>query len=66
MTARRASEDAVALLAANRWHEDMVVTNHDGERVWLKVARDDRGQRIGITDCCLEVEPCAHHQRVSS
>lgn len=43
-----------------RWREDTVITNHDGERVWLKPMYVD-GKRVGITDCCLADEPCDSH-----
>lgn len=47
-----------------RWREDIVITNHDGDRVWLKpVVVDDK--QIGITDCCFEKAPCAHHVEVA-
>lgn len=51
----------VAPLEKSRWEKDIVSTNHFGERVWLTPAYDNKGQRIGITDCCLEEEPCAKH-----
>jgi hypothetical protein len=54
-------EDAAKLLDSLRWSEDRVITNHEGERVWLKVLYDGSGKRIGITDCCLEESPCERH-----
>lgn len=44
-----------------RWKEDIVVTNYDGVRVWLKPCIRE-GRRIGITDCCLEADPCVRHK----
>ena len=56
--------DAVGMaenvLEGLRWHEDMVVLNYGGERVWLKPRLLD-GVRIGITDCCPEATPCERH-----
>ena len=43
------------------WDVDQVVTNHFGERVWLGPRLDAEGKRVGITNCCLVDEPCAHH-----
>jgi hypothetical protein len=51
-----------ALLKSLRWSEDMVITNHEGERVWLKPCLNREGGRIGITDCCPEEDPCDHHR----
>lgn len=56
--------DAKELLASLRWDVDMVITNYDGERVWLGPAMLD-GKRVGITDCCLVEAPCDHHANVS-
>jgi hypothetical protein len=47
-------------LESLRWKEDMLVTNHFGDRVWLKPCIQD-GKRIGITDCCFAEEPCERH-----
>jgi hypothetical protein len=48
-------------LESLRWKEDMLVTNHFGERVFLTAAYNDDGERIGITDCCLAEAPCDKH-----
>jgi len=48
------------LLKTLRWKEDMLVTNHFGEHVWLKPCFID-GKRIGITECCFADDPCQHH-----
>ncbi len=53
--------DAGKLLASLRWREDIVITNHEGERVWLRALCDDDGKRLGITDCCPEEYPCSRH-----
>ena len=53
--------DPEALLEALRWKADMVITNHDGDRVWLKECFSE-GKRIGITDCCFETDPCDWHR----
>lgn len=37
------------------WKANAIVTNHDGERVWLKQIPE------GITDCCHVAEPCDLH-----
>ncbi len=58
------SMDPAALLAALRWREDMVVTNHDGDRVWLR-ASFIAGERDGVTDCCPESSPCAWHGAIT-
>ena len=55
-------EDAEKLLESLRWHEDMVVTNHEGDRVWLKLFFDESGKQCGITDCCPEAWPCERHK----
>lgn len=56
------TKEASELLASLRWHEDMVVTNYEGERVWLAPCFDKEGKRHGITDCCLESDPCDYHR----
>ena len=55
------AHDPEALLDSLRWREDIVITNHDGERVWLGPCFLN-GKRIGITDCCLEGDPCDWHR----
>lgn len=52
-----APSEAEEILKAMRWKADMVITNPFGERVWLK----RRFNPNGLTDCCLESDPCAHH-----
>jgi hypothetical protein len=52
-------------LAELRWDVDQLITNHEGERVWLGAAFDAEGKRIGITDCCRAEDPCEHHLEVS-
>lgn len=52
---------AKSILNDLRWKEDMVITNYNNERAWLKPCLDDSGKRIGITDCCLESDPCDRH-----
>lgn len=49
------------MLEENRWHEDMVITNYDGIRVWLKKCIHN-GRCVGITDCCEEQTPCKRHK----
>lgn len=49
-----------------RWDVDQCVTNPFGERVWLKACLNDKGERIGITDCCSAEEPCDHHEKISN
>lgn len=58
-------EDAESLLRTLRWQEDMLVTNHDGERVWLKPAFNEKNIRIGITDCCPAESPCEWHLAIA-
>ena len=58
--------DPQELLARLRWDVDSLITNYDGERVWLKAATDENGKRIGITDCCLAECPCEHHSKVAA
>ena len=53
-----------AELASLRWRANMVVVNHFGERVWLKPLFDAKGRLLGITDCCLENEPCSRHAAI--
>ena len=62
LTDGQTPKEAALLLDSLRWREDMLITNHFGERVWLGVATDEQGRRIGITDCCFESEPCEHHK----
>lgn len=54
-------DEASKLLDSLRWREDMIITNHEGERVWLKAHYDEQGKRNGITDCCLADDPCDRH-----
>lgn len=56
-------KEAETLLKHLRWKEDTVVTNHEGERVWLKPCVEG-GVQIGITDCCLESHPCERHAKM--
>lgn len=53
------------MLASLRWDVDQVITNYDGERVWLKPCLDRTGKRIGITECCPEQWPCDHHAAIA-
>lgn len=55
-------KELAELLESMRWKEDMVITNHEGERVWLKPCLNNAGERIGITDCCLADDPCDWHR----
>jgi hypothetical protein len=58
-------KEAGELLESLRWQEDMLITNSDGERVWLKPLYDrTTGKRLGITDCCPENAPCERHQKM--
>lgn len=59
------TSDAIKTLKDLRWEEDMVITNDEGERVWLKPCYID-GKRVGITDCCLESDPCDYHKKLAS
>lgn len=52
--------DTEALLESLRWKADMIITNYEGERVWLKELFHE-GKQIGITDCCAADEPCDYH-----
>lgn len=52
---------AAAVLDASRWRADAAVTNHFGERVWLR--RRDEG---GIIECCDVEAPCHIHRALSS
>lgn len=51
------------VLESLRWKEDQVITNYDGDRVWLKPCFVG-AVRAGITDCCLESEPCDWHKAI--
>lgn len=51
--------DPRELLNSLRWKADQLITNHFGERVWLKQIDG------GITECCPEEAPCAHHARLT-
>lgn len=59
------TNEAEELLKSLRWREDMVITNYEGERVWLKPALDRNGKRHGIVDCCLEEDPCDYHRALA-
>ena len=48
-----------ALLDALRWKADQIITNHFGERVWLKQSPH------GLTDCCPVDAPCDHHVKLT-
>lgn len=43
------------MLDTLRWRADQIITNYEGERVWLKTVER------GVTDCCFVDEPCAFH-----
>lgn len=57
--------EARKLLNSLRWKEDMVITNHEGERVWLTPCFDKDGKRTGIWDCCPEADPCDYHRALA-
>ena len=57
--------DVKGLLKPLQWGPDMVITNHFGERVWLKEAFNRSGKRAGITDCCPESAPCPWHKALA-
>lgn len=59
------TREAELLLKALSWNVDMVITNYDGERVWLGPCLNAEGRRIGITDCCPESAPCEHHRKIA-
>lgn len=61
----RSREDAQQILNALRWHENMIVMNYEGSLVWLGPCFDDKGKRIGITDCCFASNPCDHHKALA-
>lgn len=50
---------AQSLLDSLRWQPDQVITNYEGERVWLKQIPE------GLTDCCLVEAPCDHHSKLT-
>jgi hypothetical protein len=52
------------LLDALRWREDMQVTNHEGEGVWLRPSLNASDERTGVTDCCFAEAPCDRHRHV--
>lgn len=56
--------DATLLLDSLRWKEDAVITNHFGERVWLRVLFNSDGVRLGITECCFADDPCLRHKNI--
>lgn len=47
------------LLVSLRWSADRLITNHLGERWWLKQIAD------GITECCPWDAPCSRHETPS-
>ena len=51
--------DAREIMEALSWRADQIITNHFGERVWLR-----QSDARSITDCCLVVAPCEYHARL--
>jgi hypothetical protein len=51
---------ATDLLAELRWDADRIITNYEGERVWLKRCAIP-GDNTAVTDCCLAAAPCEYH-----
>ena len=63
----RAERDLFRVLRDSlRYREDMIVTNPFSEVVWLKIAYDGSGKRIGLTECCLADEPCDRHAAIKT
>lgn len=58
-------DNANNILDSLRWHDDMIIVNPFGERVWLKVCYDNKGKRLGVTDCCSTSYPCEWHQTLT-
>lgn len=54
-------KEAIALLDSLRWRPGQVVTNHFGDRVFLKAAIE-AGRQIGVTECCFVDDPCPLHK----
>ena len=50
------------ILSDLRWTPDRVITNYEGDRVWLKACNTIPK---GVTDCCLETDPCEYHARLT-
>ncbi len=50
---------ASELLVSLRWSADQLITNHLGERWWLKQIAG------GITECCPGDAPCVRHKALS-
>ena len=59
---RRTTSVICVLLGIIDAQADMVITNYDGVRVWLKDAFDTNGKRIGVAACCPESAPCPWHE----
>lgn len=57
-------DDPQSILESLRWNEDSMITNYDGEQVWLKACYLDNGARAGITDCCFVDTPCDRHKKI--
>jgi hypothetical protein len=55
----RVSGDPRELLLDLRWTADRIITNYDGERVWLKQIEH------GLTDCCAVDNPCDYHGKLT-
>lgn len=56
------AERAAAMVAATAaWDVDMLVDTHRGEKFWLGPCLNEKGERIGITECCPEDQPCQRH-----
>lgn len=58
-TKRPDGGEAETLLSELRWTADRIITNYEGERVWLKKIPE------GLTDCCFASEPCEFHARLT-
>ena len=54
--------EAQGLLESLRWKADGLITNHFGERVWLKEVAATATVIRHITDCCFEDDPCERHR----
>ena len=38
------------------------VISHEGKQIWLKDSFTSEGKRIGVSECCLESDPCEWHE----
>ena len=54
------------LIGAEPLQPHTVITNIDGNRVWLKESFTPHGKLVGVIDCCPVLHPCPRHRAVAA